>query len=171
MWLPHLITAALAAAALASGCSSEQDGSRGSAATRPAGATATTWTTAPLPTTTATSAPASTLKATLDHYAIEPDEFNAAAGTVTLEVANTDRVVHDIVLLRTDRPADALPSVGIRLAENDPAVEVLARTPRLDPGQRGELGAKLRPGRYVLVCSVPHHYVREAMAATLTVTT
>ena len=104
----------------------------------------------------------------LDHYAIEPDRVTAPAGTVTLTATNLDRVPHDVVLMRTALPPDRLPTTGIRVDELDPAIEVLARTPRLEPQATGSLTASLAPGTYVLVCSVPHHDVREAMVATIT---
>jgi len=170
--LPQVIAVTLATAALTAGCSSDRGRADGSAATHRADVAPTT-TIAPRSTTTtmtSTSTSASMIDVRLDRYAIEPAELTATAGTVRLAVVNADRVVHDVVLLRTDRPIDELPTVGIRIAEDDPAIEVLARTPRLDPGQAGQLAAELAPGRYVLVCTVPHHYVREAMAATLTVT-
>ena len=40
---------------------------------------------------------------------------------------------------------------------------------RIDPYGSGSLTATLRPGRYLLVCTVPHHYVRDQMVATITV--
>ena len=121
--------------------------------------------------TTATSEPpAARAELRVDHYAIEPANISVPAGTLTLAVANVDRVVHDVVLLRTDRAIDALLTTGIQVDEADPAIDVVARTARLDAGEHGDLSATLAPGRYVLVCTVPHHYVREAMVATLTVT-
>jgi len=88
--------------------------------------------------------------------------------TFTLTATNLDRVPHDVVLIRTALPPDRLPTTGIRVEELDPAIEILARTPRLEPRATGSLTASLAPGTYVLVCSVPHHYVREAMVATIT---
>lgn len=105
----------------------------------------------------------------LDHYAIEPAIGNVSAGRITLTVTNRDRAPHDVVLIRTAAQPDELPTTGVRLDESSRAIEVLARTARLKPRSTGSLSATLPPGTYVLVCSVPHHYVREAMVATLTV--
>ena len=54
--------------------------------------------------------------------------------------------------------------------ETSPDIEILDRTPRLAPGQSGSFTTSLSPGVYILVCTVPHHYVHEAMLATLTIT-
>lgn len=128
-------------------------------------------TTAPLTptTTTDTAVPTAPGEVRLDRYAIEPATVIASAGTVSLTAVNADQAPHDVVLLRTTRAPDALPSSGVRIDEADPSIEVLARTPRLEPGATGVLTVSLGPGTYVLVCTVPHHYVREAMVATLIV--
>jgi len=106
----------------------------------------------------------------LDHYAIEPSTIESNAGTVTLTAANVDGVPHDVTLLRTGLAADQLPTTGIRIDETSPDIEILGRTPRLGPGESGSFTTSLTVGVYLLVCTVPHHYVREAMVATLTVT-
>lgn len=106
----------------------------------------------------------------LDHYAIEPRAQTVPAGVVTLTASNRDRVPHDVVLIRTTLASDALPTSGVRVDENDPVIDVLARTARLASKGTGSLTAMLQPGTYVLVCTVPHHYVREAMVATITAT-
>lgn len=75
--------------------------------------------------------PTLTADVRIDHYAIEPGELAVTAGALTLTVTNADRVPHDVVLLRTARLIDALPTDGVRVDEHNPAVEVLGRTPRL----------------------------------------
>ena len=117
----------------------------------------------PLPT-----SPAS-LALVLDEYAISPPASTVGAGRIVVDVVNADRAPHDVVLLRTALAPDQLPTVGITVDEGDPAVEVVARTARLEPGGTGEMAATLVAGTYVLGCSVPHHYVRERMVATLSV--
>ena len=124
----------------------------------------------PTPPTTDRAAVSSTpAEVRLDHYAIEPTAVTAPAGTVVLTALNADRVPHDVVVLRTSLAADQLPTTDVRVDESDPAIEILGRTPRLSAGATGSLTATLPAGTYILVCTVPHHYVREAMVATLTV--
>ena len=110
-----------------------------------------------------------TVAVRLDHYAIEADTFSTTAGPVTVAVENLDGVPHDATLLRTALAAEELPTTGIRVDEANAALQILGRTPRLAAGESGTFTVSLTPGTYVLVCTVPHHYVREAMAARLTV--
>ena len=114
--------------------------------------------------------PAATLAVRLHDYAIQPAVLQAVAGPITIETVNDDGVPHDVTLLRTARAPDSLPTTGTRVEESDPSIEVLGRTPRLGRGQTSSLTVSLGEGTYVLVCTVPHHYVREAMVATFTVT-
>lgn len=105
----------------------------------------------------------------LDDYAVSIAPLSVAAGGVTVSVSNGDAAPHDIVLVATDLPADRLPTRGIRVDETSPDLRILARTPTLAPGGRSTISAELRPGRYLLLCTVPHHYVRNMMVATLVV--
>lgn len=105
----------------------------------------------------------------LDDYAIQPSSVVAPAGEVTFQATNGDAVPHDLVVVRA-AVAGRLPTSGIRLDEADPRIEVVGRTPRLSPNASASVTATLAPGSYVLVCSVPHHYVRDSMAAALTIT-
>jgi len=113
---------------------------------------------------------ASTVDVELADYAISVEGDSVPAGVVTLSVLNQDRAPHDVVLVATDLPADRLPTNGIRVDERSLEIEIRARTPSLQPGTTGSLTAKLTPGLYTLVCTVPHHYAREMMVAALIVT-
>lgn len=106
----------------------------------------------------------------LDDYTIDPNVLTTAAGALTVTAENLDDVPHDVVLLRTDLPPDDLPTAGIRVDEASPALSILGRTPRLAAGDTATFSVAISPGTYVLVCTVPHHYVREAMVATMTAT-
>ena len=111
-----------------------------------------------------------TLEVTLADYEIHPATTSLAAGAYQLAVTNTDRAPHDVVLLQTDLGLDALPTQGIRIDELDDRLDLRARTTTIAGGAAGSLTATLRPGTYLLVCTVPHHYVRDDMAVALTVT-
>lgn len=163
------------ALALVGGCAGGGEPGRQDASEQPASEAPTappeveTSTAAIAPTTVPPPAPA-TVALRLDHYAIEPSLVTAPAGALTVAAENVDGVPHDVMLLWTELRPDALPTAGVRVDEADPAVSVLGRTPRLAAGESGAFTVSLRPGTYVLVCTVPHHYVREAMVATLTLT-
>lgn len=110
-----------------------------------------------------------TVDVNLADYAIELSQTTVAAAAVNFAVSNRDAVPHDVVVLATDLSADALPTAGIRVDEQSGQLRVLGRSPTLPARGTASLTVPLLPGRYVLVCTVPHHYVREAMVATLTV--
>ena len=38
---------------------------------------------------------------------------------------------------------------------------ILGEVSELDPGKSGTLTLTIKPGKYLLVCNVPGHYVRE----------
>ena len=149
------------------GCASP-DGENASGETAP-----TTTTVAPATATTTSMPPPSRdplpLKVTLADYEIRPATTIVPAGAYQLAVTNTDRAPHDVVLLQTTLALDDLPTTGIRVDEHDRRLDLRARTATIEPGGSGSLVATLRPGTYVLVCTVPHHYVRDRMAIELTV--
>lgn len=123
---------------------------------------------------TSTTLPASrdpeTLEVAVDDYEIRPAKTTLAAGAYSFDVSNDDQAPHDVVLIDTDLPLGQLPTSGIRIDEQDDRLSIRARTSRIEPDGAGSLVATLRPGRYLLVCTVPHHYVRDLMAVELTVT-
>ena len=103
----------------------------------------------------------------LDDYAIAPRLLTIPSGAYRFSATNADDVPHDVTLVRSDLALDALPTVDVRLDEA--ALDIRARTSVISAGQAGDLVASLEPGRYVLVCTVPHHYVRERMIAEILV--
>lgn len=107
------------------------------------------------------------LELILERYTIAPRGSKLAPGAYSFIARNRDGVPHDVVLIATDLPTDQLPTEGIRVDET--GLDVRARTARIDPYGSGSLMATLRPGQYLLVCTVPHHYVRDQMVATITV--
>ena len=124
-------------------------------------------------TTTSTSQPIAsrdpeTVTLALDRYAIGPSRLTLTPGAYRFAAANGDAVPHDVVLIRTDLPVESLPTVDVRVDES--SLDVRARTSVINGGSTGDLVAEVEPGRYVLVCTVPHHYVRERMIAELVVT-
>ncbi len=157
------------ASLIIAGCASE--GSRTSTPATSAVPPATPDEASPTPSTspTTTAAPAS-LTVQLDHYAIEPSAIQAVAGPITLTATNDDDVLHDVTLIRTALAAGELPTNGIRVDETSPDIEILGRTPRLAPEESGSFTTSLSAGTYILVCTVPHHYAREGMLVTLTIT-
>ena len=142
-------TAACAAVALsACGTSSSPSASTGST-------TANAATTAP---------PASSGAATvhLAEWKIDAPA-QVAAGKVAFTVDNTGQVPHEMVVIKTDKPAGGLGS-GNRISEDGSVGEA----GDVAPGKSKSVTLDLQAGHYVLVCNLPGHY-KLGMHAELTV--
>ena len=105
-----------------------------------------------------------------------PSVTSAPAGNVTFVVKNTGTVDHEMIVLKTDLPADKLPVVDA----GDPPAKVTSGAVKVDEAHNiGETGdPNLKPGtsrtftvknmvagNYVLVCNVADHYVKGMHAA------
>lgn len=77
----------------------------------------------------------------------------AKAGQVTFSTRNIGSVVHELAVLKTDKPAADLGG-GSKAPENGKVGEVA----NLSPGQSKSLSINLTPGHYALICNLPGHY-------------
>lgn len=84
---------------------------------------------------------------------IRPRQVNAKAGKVTITATNTGSLVHEFIVLKTDRPADSL-GQGITVSTPGLIKEIKA----INPGKAKRMAVKLSPGHYVLLCNLPGHY-------------
>ena len=165
------IYATLAAAAASGACAS--DAPREAAAERRQTASSSTTPQQQPPVSTTVTAPtrtASTVSVTLTDYNVTVAPTTTVRGSVSLRALNHDRAPHDLALYATQRPLDDLPTTGVRVDEQSTDLRLLARIPTLSTHQTGEVTVNIAPGTYALVCTVPHHYVRDRMATTLVVT-
>lgn len=78
------------------------------------------------------------------------------AGQVTFVVRNRGGQAHDLIVIRTDAAADALPlDQQTQKASEEGRVDGVEL---INPGRSSNLRVTLEPGRYVLICNVPTHY-------------
>lgn len=89
----------------------------------------------------------------LREYAIDPSAGSVAAGAVTFHVVNAGAEPHELVVYTTEDDVLELPtrpdgSLDARGLEPAGAAHDVA------PGESAEIGARLEPGRYALVCNV-----------------
>lgn len=122
---------------------------------------------------------AGTVRVVLRDGAIEAPA-TARAGRVSFDVANRGTTEHELLVVRTDLPADDLP-MGLE----GPSVKLAGRLVlgrphthshgdgvgggrHLRPGGSRVTAVSLRPGRYVLLCNLPGHY-QAGQRASLTV--
>ena len=113
----------------------------------------------------ATAAPAAA-KATdvkLSEWKLAPSATNVAAGKVRISAANDGKTTHEMIVLRTDKPAASLGS-GKRVSEAGSVGEISD----LKAGASASKTFDLSPGHYVVICNLPGHYAA-GMRADLTV--
>ncbi len=82
------------------------------------------------------------------------------AGRHTLAVSNDGTVDHEVVMFRTDLPANALPvDANGKVDEELPLLHGVADSGApLAPGAGRSVPTQLSPGHYVAVCNLPGHY-------------
>jgi hypothetical protein len=108
---------------------------------------------------------ASQVRATLDSYRIALDPAIVPAGEVTFNVTNLANVEHAFEVIDTDTPADQL-AVG-RDGEVD-VDDIAAIDGFRGPNVTKQMTHDLKPGQYVIICTVPGHY-QQGMRAVLMV--
>ena len=86
---------------------------------------------------------------------IKPDTRSVPAGKVSFHVANIGKVMHEMVVIRTDTPAGKLPTNSVGEASEKGAVGEVSD---LGPGRDQFLTLNLKPGHYALICNLPGHY-------------
>ena len=100
---------------------------------------------------------------------ITTDKTTVPAGEVTFEVANNSKdIVHEMIVAPA-KPPQPLPFDKSALAVQEEATTHLGEVSELDPGAAGALTVALKPGKYILYCNVPGHYML-GMWTELTVT-
>jgi uncharacterized cupredoxin-like copper-binding protein len=99
-----------------------------------------------------------TVQVTLSDFNVVPERSSAAAGSVTFEVV-TSGDTHDFSVLRTDLPANALPTGPVDNADiTSSDIEVIDSIAPMDSGESATLTLDLSAGNYVLICNVYNHY-------------
>jgi uncharacterized cupredoxin-like copper-binding protein len=96
-------------------------------------------------------------------YAMTPEPTEITAGKVTFEVKNEGTLVHEMVVVKTDKGAANLGTDGE--ADESGAVDEVADLPA---GESKTLELDLDAGSYALVCNLPGHY-SQGMYADFTV--
>jgi uncharacterized cupredoxin-like copper-binding protein len=102
----------------------------------------------------------------LEEWNVTPDKSSVAAGTVTFEAKNIGTIPHELVVLKTDLPADSL-VVEEAVVNEDASGETIGEIEEdeLGPGQSSSASLDLTPGKYVLFCNIPAHYQSGMFAA------
>jgi uncharacterized cupredoxin-like copper-binding protein len=95
--------------------------------------------------------------ATVNDYSVKLDPSQTQSGKVAFRIQNTGEIVHEFVILKTDRAHDALPTKGNAVEEEGIGV-VVDEVEDIAAGATAKLTANLKPGNYALICNLPQHY-------------
>jgi uncharacterized cupredoxin-like copper-binding protein len=91
------------------------------------------------------------------------------AGKVTFEVTNASKdLVHEMIVVPLKDDSGPLPYDAKNSDVDENAAGSLGEVEERDPGNGGTLTLDLKPGKYVLFCNIPGHYM-DGMWSVLTV--
>jgi uncharacterized cupredoxin-like copper-binding protein len=99
-------------------------------------------------------APSNALTIRMSEFAFEPKDAEAKAGKVTITAPNDGKVVHELVLLKTDADPADLPTKKGEVEESTSVGEIAD----VEAGARKKGTFDLKPGKYAMVCALPGHY-------------
>lgn len=152
--------AALAAAALALSACGGGDDSGGTSTPAPSTST---------PTATTPTTAESTVEVAMNEFNFIPKDATATAGKITINAPNQGKVVHELVLVKTDKAATDLPQANGEVDEDAiPPADIPGEIADVPPGETKSLTVTLPAGRYVMICNVPGHFAA-GMYGTFTV--
>ena len=91
---------------------------------------------------------------------VKADVDTVPAGTVTFNVTNGSKdIVHEMILSPLPADGTALPYVAADYKVDEDAAGHLGEVSELDPGKGGSLTVDLKPGKYILFCNLPAHFM------------
>ncbi len=97
---------------------------------------------------------AATVSVVMKEWSFNASVRKVLAGNVTFVVRNAGKMPHEFLILRTDKPAKALPMRGVKAIETGSKGRLRA----FAAGSTKRLTLNLAPGKYVLLCNMPGHY-------------
>jgi uncharacterized cupredoxin-like copper-binding protein len=94
----------------------------------------------------------------LKEFSITPSGASVTAGEVAFQVSNAGTVVHELLVLKTDKDPKQLPTKADGTVD-EVGAGLAGEVSDLDPGKSGTSTFTLAAGQYALICYVPGHYV------------
>jgi len=92
------------------------------------------------------------------HVQLTPDVVRA--GNVTFEVTNGSKdTIHEMIVAPLADASRPLPYVAGESRVDEDGAGHLGEVSELDPGKSGALKLDLKPGKYILFCNIPGHYM------------
>lgn len=91
---------------------------------------------------------------------IKADVTTVSAGTVTFAVTNASKdIVHEMILSPAPADGKMMPYLADQYRVDEDAAGHLGEVSELEPGKTGALTVDLKPGKYVLFCNIPAHFM------------
>jgi len=87
------------------------------------------------------------------YFTVTP--MSVKAGPTTITFKNVGTKEHEVVVLKTDTPADKLKVEADHKVSEDASVGEVSET---DPGKTKSITIDLKPGKYVFACNIARHY-------------
>lgn len=98
------------------------------------------------------------LNVTLRDWAIDLKPTTVPAGEVEIRAKNTGSTAHEVIVIRTDLPADKLPYDDATNKVIESELDVIGEVEQFEAGESEKGSFTLSAGRYVLICNVATHY-------------
>lgn len=111
------------------------------------------------------------LEIKMGDYFFDPKDASAKAGSVTISAPNNGKLVHELVLAKTNQGPASLPTTSngeVDEAKLESRGEVAGEIADVAAGDTKQGTLKLTPGKYVMFCNLPGHYA-QGMYGALTV--
>ncbi len=91
---------------------------------------------------------------------VKADVTKVFAGKVTFEVTNASKdIIHEMILSPIPADGKILPYLADQYKVDEDAAGHLGEVSELEPGKSGALTVDLKPGKYVLFCNLPAHFM------------
>jgi iron uptake system component EfeO len=98
-----------------------------------------------------------TVDVKLAEWSVTPTPTSAAPGDVTFKVANKGTQAHELIVVKTDTRADALPVSGSKVDET--TLTVVDEVEDVAAGSTADLVlTDLAAGHYAIFCNIEGHY-------------
>ena len=98
---------------------------------------------------------ATVVNVTLREFSVTPARDSAPRGRITFAVTNGGTEEHEFLVIRTDLPADELPTEEDgTYEENGPGTELIEEIEPFEPGDTERITLTLEAGHYVLICNL-----------------
>lgn len=99
------------------------------------------------------------LNVDLTEYAVNSSATIVKAGQVTLNISNSGKIQHELLVFKADLAPSTYPVADGDVDEESPAVNKVSDGDNLDPGGTQARTVDLtQPGTYLFVCNLPGHF-------------